>query len=184
MALYSLAFCHTYAQKQTNNKTLYQTKIDTAGKVDIHGGKTTIIKADTVFIGQIIIDQAVPTEVFFLGSVVTQDTNGIYTTTYKFAPKVNPGTFNINVVIGLDKPFLPWYMGDPPPPRNMLILGRRNHVIDVKGDNGQPQVSLQWTTDYKLIRVRGLVAADNVYVAIRSKEKLYSTISGVAGEIH
>jgi hypothetical protein len=137
-----------------------------------------------VFIGQVIIDPTITTQVFFWGAKTVQDTNGIFTTTFRFAPKTNPGTFNINTVIQFDKPFLPWYLTDPPPPPNTLILGRRNHVVDVRDDYGESQISPRWTTDFKVIIFRGLVSADNIYISVKSKERLYATIQGVAGETH
>jgi hypothetical protein len=173
---------NAYSQKKKNNKDVYNTHIDTAGKVEINGGNTTILKVDTMFIGQLIIDPSITTQVFFWGSTSIKDNNGIYTTTFRFAPKVNPGTFNINVAIEFDSSFIPWYLTDPPPPSNAIVLGRKNHVVDIKDDYGESAIMPRWTTDYKVIIFRGLISADNIYISVKSKTKLYATIHGVAGE--
>lgn len=171
----------SYCQKK-KDKATYNTKIDTAGKVEINGGKTTILKADTVFIGQLLVDHSIPTEVYFLGSQTIQD-SAYYTTIFKFAPKYTAGTFNINVVIQFDKEFTPWSQTYPPPPPSTIIFNKDRDYFKIWGDNGKPTTPTLWTTDLKSVRVRGLVEADNIYVAIKSKQRLFATISGISGEI-
>lgn len=163
-------------------KKQFQTQINRASQVTINGGETKIAKVDSVFIGQVIVDQSVATEVYFLGSETYQDSSSkLYMIAYKFAPKTNPGTFSVNITFDFDKPFLPWYLGDPPPPPNMLVLGPKQ-FISVLGMNGSlpvmPETSNAWSPDYKKLAVRGIVAADILFVIIRSKEKPYATISG------
>jgi len=162
---------------------IYNTKIDSAGKVEIKGGFTKILHVDTVFIGQIVINQSAQTEVFFLGSTTVQDTTGYYTTTFKFVPNLNPGTFNINVFISFDKPFVPWYVTEPPLPSrtNALVKGGvETHIFKMYGDKGDVNLPQQYTPDYKAIRIRGIVAADNIYISLKSKGKLFATIEGAS----
>ena len=171
LILLLLSFVATGQNKQ------YNTRIDTAGKVTINSGTTIILKADSVFIGQIIIDQAVPTKVYFLGSITTQDSTGIYTTTFKFAPRNNTSTFDVNITINFDKPFIPWYTTERLPPNTINPLWT-SYIFDVRGDNGDSQASESWSKTYHFLRVRGLVSADNIYIAVKSKEKLFATITG------
>lgn len=63
-------------------------KIDTAGNVHIQSSNVTIVKADTVFIGQVIINQTLKSKIYFLGAITKIDTLGIYTTAYLFGPLV------------------------------------------------------------------------------------------------
>lgn len=172
----ALIFLSPYFASKAQKNT-YNTHVDTARKVIVNAGRTTILKADSVFIGQVIINEAIPTQVYFLGSTTTLDTNKIYTTTFKFAPKVNPGTFNVNITIKFDKPFIPWYTTERPPP-NAIVPGWTDHVIDIRGDNGVPQVSNGWSNNYYVLQVRGPVPADDIYISVKSKERLYATITG------
>lgn len=153
----------TNAQVKKGNN-IYKTTIDTAGRVEIKGGTTTILKADTV-----IINQKIRTNIYYLGSTVSRDTTGAYMTSYKFCPEDNAGSFPINITIYLDKPFVPLTKNEP-------------IYADVAGTGGgMTQLMISKTPDYTAFRIRGQVYGDNVVIHVKSKEPLLAAIYGADG---
>jgi hypothetical protein len=143
----------------------YNTKIDKAKKVEIKGGVITITKADSVFIGQIIINQSVKTKIYLTKSIRTQDSSGIYQTSYTFAPYDNPGVYFIDIVLKFDKTFLPFRI------RDFKIIGI------FQGST--------WANDaLNEIYLKGQVQAENCTVIVNSKEPLFATIYGVDGKLN
>jgi|GEM_PF-3207575 hypothetical protein len=171
----------SYAQKKQFN-----TRIDTAGKVTINGGQTIILKADTVFIGQLTISQNVADSIYLYKSTTTQDTNGIYSTVYTFGPKKTSPSFNVDITIYFDKPYIPIYSLYKLPPGAILEIGNpeRDEIFKATGENGDVNISQYYNKDFKSLRARGIVMADKVNILVKSKERLFARISGVAGSIN
>jgi hypothetical protein len=175
-----LASSRAVSQETPKNNNTYNTKIDTARKVNIKGGKTTILSVGIVNVT--ISDNSIPTDVYLVSATWKLDSIGFYTTTVKLAPQTKATTFSIYAVIKFDKPFSPAWMDDPPPPPGALIPGRKHHIIDYGSDNGSLQFVPLFTNDLTTIILRGMVSADDIYVSVKSKEKLSVAITGINGK--
>ena len=181
--LLSACLCLITRQLYCQRKTL-NTRIDTAAHVTVNGGVTEILKADSVFIGTVVTDPSISTDIRFMRTEASLDSNNIFTIYYVFAPitKNAAGTFSVNIRIEFDKPFIPWYLTTPVPP-NTIMIGRNRDVFREAGLNGNlafiPQTSETWSSDYKTIAVRGLVVGgDSFIIMIRSKTSLSYKIYG------
>ncbi len=166
-----LTFLIAKSQKIINN-------IDKVGRGEFKGN-TTINRVDTMFVGQIIINQKRNDSIYFVGAVTTYDTTcKCYTNEYRFLPGSYGISFNVDVVINFDKPFTPWYETEPVPP-NTIVLGRKNDVYRVTAQNGESQASILWSEHYYMVRVRGAITGDDMKISVRSKDKLYAKIESV-----
>ena len=142
----------------------YNTHIDTAGSVEIKGGTTTILKADTV-----IINQTIRTKVYYWESISEKDTSGLYTTSYLFAPRPpnNPGVFLVNIRMRFNKPLLPDHNG-------MLFS-----IPDAAVVQGQYGVD----PDSSGLTLHGQITGNTLTIVVKSKMPLFATIYGVDGRI-
>jgi hypothetical protein len=149
----------------------------------VFSGNTTINRVDSIFIGQVIINQKNTDSIYFMGSVTVYDTTTqYYTTVYTFIPRTYDISFGVDIIISFDKPFTPWYITNPPPPHT-IVFGRTRDIYRVNAANGEPHSSNLHTEDFKIIRVRGTITGDNLTISVKSKEKLYSKIESVYGAI-
>jgi hypothetical protein len=174
--IFVISFLWTSSVISQQKKNTYNTTIGKAQSVKISSGSINIVRADTVFIGQLVINRPVVDSIFFLGSTSVKDTFGIYTTTYKFAPKTRQIAFAADIAILFDTSFIPW---DRDRPKNVIRL--KTKTFNVYGDGGDVQTSNMFTPERNALFVRGMVSADNLYVQIKSNRKLFATIYGIVG---
>ena len=149
------------ASAQTKN---YNTKIDTAGSVEINGGgKITIQKAN-----QVTINQVGP-QIYLLKYITLKDTSGLYTTTYTVGPTNHRGPFNINVQIYFDNPLEP-------------LPGPIAFIVE-SSEPGLVQLSQDWCKDFRCISAIGSVNGNSCIIQVKSKAPLIARISGIDGII-
>jgi hypothetical protein len=143
-------------------------KIDTAGKVNIKGSTVTILKADTVFIGTLIINQSVKTRIYFAGSTREMDTSGLYITKYKFVPVDNPGQFFVKLHFIFNKPFIP------------------NGLIDfiVTDEAGVIPYHYDWNATFTDLNIRATLTGEVFWIRVISKEILSADIEGIDGRLN
>jgi hypothetical protein len=156
--LISILFVFLIQCANAQTKKNYNTKIDTAGTVEINGGgKITIQKATQVIINQ------VGSQIYLLNSETIKDTGGLYTTAYTVGPINHRGPFNINVQIYFDSHFEPL-------PGNIPFIADANS-----------QLNLDWCKDYNCLSVRGSVNDNSCIIKVKSKAPLIGRISGIVG---
>jgi hypothetical protein len=156
--LYSLA----YSQK---GKVIYETKIESASKVNINSGEINISKADTVIINSKFIVSLDPQrpKVYLANVTGEKDSTGTYTTYYTFAPKGNLLSFDFDLLITFDKPFI-----DP--------------VLNFMASGGVYTFSWQdYSVENKYIRLIGKAQNKSLTIFLRSKEPLNAKIFGTDG---
>jgi len=174
-----ICFCANWLSAHSKRITNNIAKVEKG----VFNGNTTIYRVDSLFIGQLVVNEKKADSIYFIGSTTVYDTAGkFYTTVYNFLPSVHGISFNVDIIISFDKPFLPWYTTEPLPP-NAIVLGRKNDVIRVSAANGEAQSSNRWSVNFYLVRVRGTINGDDLKISVRSKERLYAKIESVYGAI-
>lgn len=161
-----------------SQKNTYNTKFDTVGEVKISGGKVTILKADKV------VNENKYDSIFWTNYLYRpKDSFGLYTFVYEFAPRFVLSSFKVNITINFDKPFVPWTVEDPPPPRNVIIWSHENRNFVAAAWDGDEDIARINSSDFKSIHVRGVINGDYLIIAIKSKEELHAEIKGVDGNL-
>lgn len=163
--LLNILFVYTLVNGQDVKKT-YNTKIDKAKTVNVNGGMTNINKVDSVFIGQLIINEAIRTKVYLTGSVQIRDSSGVYETKYMFSPVNNTEEFILNVNLKFDKPFLPFRMPQ--------ALKSDAPFSKVSGGNNEELTQVNIFAKF--------TGGSFCSFTVKSKEPLFVLISGVDGK--
>lgn len=162
-----------------SQKKVYNTKIDTANKVIIYGGNTTITKVDSLRIEKLVVNQETIDSIYFIGYETVKDTSGNVLTMYKFSPSKKRISFDVDISISLDTPFIP-LKTLLPSPRNFIRLDKTGDYVKAIGINKESVYGVPtYTSDYKTIRFRGRVVSDTLLIIILTPTIPRARISGV-----
>lgn len=146
-------------------KGVFYTNINNAKKVLIENtnGEINIQKADSVFIGKIIINVTNATRLFLIDYGQNKDSSGLYITVMKFSNPDKLVSMNVDVFIEFNSPYdsAIWH-----------------------GEGGGMQGEKIWgfpTKKYARIQGDILFSGSILTLTVKSKEEIFSKIYGIDG---
>jgi hypothetical protein len=165
-----LLFAQISAICQSNNHT-NNTTIKNAKNVDIKNSQVSIAKADSVIIHTTMT--AYP-KVYLIGIVSTKDTQGIYTTLYRFATKEMFRTFVVDISLKFDKPFIPCQ-------GHFCLYAQGERSPIVSSETLQTELNINNT--YLHVFGNPTSPVGILDIKIMSKEPPIATIDGIEGKL-
>jgi len=125
-------------------------------------GVINITKADTVLIGQVIINQGIKSKLKIKNYSQQKDSSGSFTTIIKLLNQESATTFDVNLIIKFDKPVASVYWSFT----GAAMAEETGNTADKK---------------QYLFKAGQLTCADGLEIIIKSNEKVFTIIYGVDG---
>ncbi len=139
----------------------YPASVSDTDNVEENEADTSILKPDSIFLGKVIINQGFKSDVHFVRSISTPDSSGVYRTVYKFVAKDHASSFNVQLAIDFDKPFLP-----------------RGPIGFIYGSTGMGVFSGTYgiKSGNMGVYIKGSATGEDFYIIVNSTDRVYATI--------